>query len=130
MPCDDADGIPDMNGSGANDVGVDSGLAMMMLSDRLQHTRILVTRIGIEIDHHAAGVTLGNSDESLGADLKEITGPCFLIEGLAGKAWLDVHIGAELARIDGNAGFTGQRANSSEAEDRNVLAIEDSPAAP
>src|SRR6266404_4877200 len=58
--CNSTDGISQSDSTRSEHVGIETRLALMAVSYSLQHPRVLVPGFRIEVDHHAASISLGH----------------------------------------------------------------------
>src|SRR5205823_157707 len=101
---------------------INTGHAIVRLSYFLQYRRRFFSGIGIERDHHAAGIALQNRDDHLRADPQGSADEFILGEASGGR---QVHIDVcpETALIHRHARLVGQLPRRLQTKDRHGTAI-------
>jgi hypothetical protein len=79
----------------------------------------------IEIDHHAASISLSDTAKGLAANLKHAVSPLFFRKRCT-AGWFQVNVSAKSSVVELDTGFGRECTNAWKTEQRNVLAVEDS----
>jgi hypothetical protein len=107
--------------AGAQHGGVNAGAVAEFGGDGPEHGRVVGSRIGVEVDHHAALVGLGDGQAQVGADSEHLAGPLGLRDRCCIR--LQVEVGPKAARIDVAAGAGADRGGRVQAEERHLADV-------